>query len=261
MVEHDVEHDFEAGFVQRAHHRLELGDGVLDRIAGLGREPGQRVVTPVIRQPAVDEELLADRGLHRHQLDRRDTELLQVRDHGRVRETEVLAAQVFRHFGMALRKALDVRLVNDRVAPGHARRAILAPVERAIDDAALGHTGSAVGVRRAIVVARLGAEKRVVPYERALQCQRARIDEQLVRIEAMPVLRVVGPMHAVAVEHSRSAEAGGQETVPDIPGTRWQLETRDLRAALGIEQAQFDAFGVRREHRKIGAATGPVRAQ
>ncbi len=77
----------------------------------------------------------------------------------------------------------------------------------------------------------------------------------------MSVLRVVWPMHAVAVEHSWSAEAGGQETVPDVPGARRQFETRDLRAALGIEQAQLDAFGVRREHRKIGAATGPVRAQ
>ena len=39
----------------------------------------------------------------------------------RVGEAEVLAAQVRRHAGMALREAFDVHFVDDRVAPRHVR--------------------------------------------------------------------------------------------------------------------------------------------
>ena len=97
VVEHHVEDDLETGLVQRAHHGLEFGDGVVDGIARLGREPRERVVAPVVGQPTLGQELLADERLHRHQLDRRDAELLEVLDDGRLRQPEVLAAQVRRH--------------------------------------------------------------------------------------------------------------------------------------------------------------------
>ena len=53
VIEHDVEDDLEPGFMQRAHHRLELGDSVRDRVAGFWREPRQRVIAPVVREAAL----------------------------------------------------------------------------------------------------------------------------------------------------------------------------------------------------------------
>ena len=145
VVEHDVEHDLEPCVVQRADHGLEFGHRVVDRVAGVRREPRERVVAPVVREPAVDQEFLRHERLAGHQLDRRHADALQVVDHGRLREPEVLAAQVLGHAGMPLRESLDVQLVDDRVAPRDARRAHAAPVECGIGHAATRYVVGAVG--------------------------------------------------------------------------------------------------------------------
>jgi hypothetical protein len=49
--------------------------------------------------------------------------------------------------------------------------------------------------------------------------------------------------------------------MPDIVGPLWQRDALEFAAALMIEQAQFDLFGMCREQREVGAATGPGRAQ
>ena len=53
VVVDDVEHDLDAGVVQPLDHGLEFGDRRRRQIARLGREEADRVVAPVVGQPAL----------------------------------------------------------------------------------------------------------------------------------------------------------------------------------------------------------------
>jgi len=59
MVVDDIENDRDAGRVQRLHHRPELVDHALGRsarrVSRMRREEAERVVTPIVRQSAIDE--------------------------------------------------------------------------------------------------------------------------------------------------------------------------------------------------------------
>src|SRR5467141_5105443 len=80
VVEHDVKNHFDAGPVQCFHHVPELVDWterVLPRAVRLvRREERDRCVTPVIDVPCRAVECVELE--HRHELDRRDSEFLQV---------------------------------------------------------------------------------------------------------------------------------------------------------------------------------------
>jgi hypothetical protein len=88
---HHVEDHFQAGPVQRVHHRLELGDlaaGLAGPdgggVAVVGGEEADRVVAPVVRQSFRDQERLRHVLVYGQQLDGRDAEVAQVRDGGLV---------------------------------------------------------------------------------------------------------------------------------------------------------------------------------
>ena len=120
VVVHHVENHLDAFAVQRLHHALELGH-LAARVAGAGiarirREEVGGVVAPVIRQPFVDQALVVQKVVHRHQLDGRDAELLQIRDARLGRQSRIGAAQVLRHVRMQLGEAFDVDFVDDGVA-------------------------------------------------------------------------------------------------------------------------------------------------
>ena len=58
--------------MQPLHHRLELGDlapGRAGGVAQVGREEGDRVVAPVVGEPARGERGLGGELVHRHELD------------------------------------------------------------------------------------------------------------------------------------------------------------------------------------------------
>ena len=81
-------------------------------------EEADRVVAPVVAQPALDQVAVVDEGVHRQQLDRGDAELAQIVDHRGARQAAEGAARSLGHLGMAHREALDVHLVDDRLVPG-----------------------------------------------------------------------------------------------------------------------------------------------
>ena len=121
VVDH-VEDHLDAGRVQGPHHGLELVDDLLAR--GRGRvvvvrgQVGDRVVAPVVAQPQVDQAVVVDELVHRHQLDGGDAELGEVVDDwpdGRGRRRCRAAASGTS--GWRAGEALDVGLVDDRV--GH----------------------------------------------------------------------------------------------------------------------------------------------
>ena len=122
VVEHHVQDHFQAGPVQRVHHRLELGD--LPALAAgphrggvpvvRGQEP-DRVVAPVVRQPLRDQERLGHVLVHRQQLDGGDAQAGQVPDRGLVAQPGVGPAQRRGDVRVAHGEALDVDLVHHGV--------------------------------------------------------------------------------------------------------------------------------------------------
>ncbi len=122
VVEHDVENDLEPRGVKRVDHRLEFGylaPGPPGAYRGGVRlvwsEKPDRVVTPVIGQAAVDQELLRDTFVYREQFDCSNPEPDQMGDGRRVGETRVSAPKLWRNLGKAHRKTFDMDFVKDRV--------------------------------------------------------------------------------------------------------------------------------------------------
>src|SRR6476661_5623747 len=95
---------------------------------------------------------------------------------------------MLRHAGMAHRIAAHMRLVDDRALPRRLRLAFLAPGESRVDHPAFRHVTRAV----ALVEGEIGVGLAGIW-----------IDQELVRIEAMAVRRIVRPMHAIAIDGAR----------------------------------------------------------
>ena len=97
VVDH-VKDDLDARLVQGTDHRLELGHLLpacaLGGVAVVRGEEPDGVVSPVVRQPTLDEVVVVDELVHGHQLHRGDTQALQVLHHGRVGQAGVGAAQL-----------------------------------------------------------------------------------------------------------------------------------------------------------------------
>jgi len=118
VVDH-VEDRLDVGLVQRTDHRLELlhltARCDVGSVFGVGCEEADSVVTPVVRQPLVDQRRIVGEVVHRHQLDRRDTQRIEVVDDHRMGYRGVGTADALGDAGMGLSQALDVGLVDDAV--------------------------------------------------------------------------------------------------------------------------------------------------
>ena len=173
------------------------------------------------------------------------------------------AAQIRRHVLALLRQAFDVRLVDDGVFPGDAAGAARSPQVKASS------TTTDFGMPRALsrrsndrsarALPSAIAEMRIAPDQAAGEPLGIGIEQQLVRIEAVAVLRLVRPVHAVAVELARRDV--GQIAVPDIVGALRQRDALELARALAVEQAELDLRRIGGEQREVGAAAVPGRAE
>jgi hypothetical protein len=181
---------------------------------------------------ALQQEAVLHEGVDGQQLQRRDAELFQVVDEARVAERGEGAALVRAYVLAAYAGAAHVGLVDHRAGPGHPGPHVAGPVE-----AVLGHDGARHG-RRAVaaVEAQVGArgvepvaEQRVAPAQRPRQRARVRVQQQLVRVEALAALGLIGPVGAVAVVQARPGV--GQVAVPDLVGAFGQRQARDFLAA------------------------------
>ena len=98
----------------------------------------------------------------------------------------------------------------------------------------------------------LVAEVDVLPGVFAQDLRRARIEQELVRIEALALRRVPGAMHAPAVDQVRCC--AGQQRSPDTVYRCGHLQTLDFSVACGIKQTQVHGLRVRRGQCKSHAA-------
>ena len=256
VVVDDVEDHLDAGIVQRADCALQPDHAGRPEIARLGREIGERRVAPVVAQSLLDKEAVVGEGMDRQELDRGDAELDEMLDHGRVAEGVIGAADRLRHSRMELGQALHMGLVDDGVGQRAARRAVVAPVMgRVLDDAFRHHRRAVapVGGEVAAVRAHAIAEQRIVPADAAEELARIGIDQELVRIEAVAVARVVGSVHAIAVELARAkaldidvpdlVRAARQRDAVGLPAARaGRTGTARRRSAFAENSAKFTPF-------------------
>lgn len=178
-------------------------------------------------------------------------------------EAAVGAAHLRRDVRMGLGQALDVGLVDDGVFPGDLwPQFAQAPVEDLVDDDGLRHAAGIVApIERQIfaLAPRAVAEMRVAPHHPAGDPLGVGVEQQLVRIEAMAVVRLIRTVHAIAVKLSRRNVV--EIAVPDVLGSFRQRDAFELAPALAVEQAEFDAGGVGRKQREIRAPPIPCCAQ
>ena len=243
VVVDDVEDHLEAGGVQRAHHALELAHGARGRSRRgeppLRRKVAEAVVAPVLGESFLLEVAIARVMMHGHQLHRGDAELAQVLQRRLGRERLVGSAQMLRNGRMELREAAHVHLVDHRVVPRCARRPILSPGERRIDDGGERRVGGVVAVVEGAVGVRIAdaiAKHLVGPANRTRDRFRVWIHDNLVGVETLPHGRVVWAVHAVTVELVRPHI--GQEPVPHHVGMLVQRDALALqRRVRRVEQA------------------------
>ena len=136
------------GAVERLHHPLELAHLLAARagrrVGRVRREEADRGVAPVVREPALVQEVLVGDVVDRQQLDRRHAERRQVLDRRVGGEPGVRAAQVLGDAGVALREALHVQLVDDRCRATASRRR--SSPSQSNDGSTTTHFGIGVGV-------------------------------------------------------------------------------------------------------------------
>jgi hypothetical protein len=253
VVDH-VEHDLEVVLVQRLHHRLELAHRVLHAEARVGREEAEGVVAPVVLQPLRDQRAVVDERLHRQQLERGHAERAQVVDHLLLAHAEELALVLRRHVGVALGVAAHVHLVDHPLVAAARGIEVVAPVEAVVDHLAFRHAARALALVEGqvfLLVPDGVAEMRVAPVDLAHDRLGIGIEEQLVGVEAVALLGLVRPVHAVAVEGA-GLEAR-HVPVPDEVGALAQGEALHLLLPGLVEQAQLHLLGVARVDREVDA--------
>ena len=172
------------------------------------------------------------------QLHGRDAELFQVFD-GRLRpESGVRPAKGLRHLGVPDGEALHVQLVDNGSAPLGPRRLIVAPGEGVVDDrrqrrqmGIVAGVEGQVGLRIAHPI----REHFVGPLRLPNDRLGVGVEENLVRVEAVPFLRLVGPGDAVSV--NLPGQDVGQIAVPDKVGSLRQGKPAGLVGGVGrVEQ-------------------------
>ncbi len=150
-----------------------------------------------------------------------------------------------------------MRLVDERLVVGDVEAAVALPVEERRDHDALLHVRRGVVVVARVGVAEVVAEQRLVPLDLAAGRLGVGVDQQLVRVAAQALGRVVRAVHAVAV--ALAGLHGGQVAVPDVGVDLGQLDPGLL--AVLVEQAQLHAVGHLAEEREVRAAPVERRAQ
>jgi hypothetical protein len=252
MIVHHVQNHFDSGLVQARHHGLELVDGAGAEIARFGGEEAEAVIAPIVLEPAGDQQAVVDQGMDRQQLDGGDAERPQVVDHRLGRQPGKGPACGFGNLGVTLGQAGDMGLVKDRLRPRHLGRAVVAPGEGVVDHEAFGHQPGTVAAVEAKVLAHAPdpvAEMGVGPFQRPDQCPGVGVDQQLVRVEAVPLFRPVRAVDPIAVKLARTDI--GQIDMPDLVGVFGQDDAVGFALAVGVEQAQLDLFGMGRKQREI----------
>jgi hypothetical protein len=172
------------------------------------------------------------------------------------------AAHFGRNMRVQAREALDMQLIDDGLMPGNIGAAVPLPIKAGIDHLALEHAGCAVATAEAQVLpgaADAVTELGIAPGDGADNRLGVGVEQQLVRIEPVPLLRPVRTMDPVAVQ--LAGTQFGQVGMPDLIGLLAQLEALLFVSSAAIKQAQLDLIRVLGEQGKIDPFAVPRGAQ
>ena len=265
VVVDDVEDHLDPGAVERLDHPLELlhllaapAGGRVERVRS---EVADRAVAPVVGQALGGELHLVGDVVDRQELDRGDAERREVLERRLRCEARVRPSQLLRHPLHQLREALHVQLVDHGLVPRTRGRTVFLPVERLVDhDRLRDRRGVVLVVELEIGVVPAGHVREHVaglPVDGALDRLRIRVDQELVRVEAVPLLGRPAPVDAVAIALPR----------PDPRQVAVPVERRALRELVAgltvrlVEEAELDLVGVLGEEREVRALPVPLRSE
>jgi len=249
--------------MQRSNHGLELVDLASvapgRAVARLGREVADRVVAPVVDQSSLDQVLGVHEVVDRHQLDRGHAQLQEVVGDRRMAEGGVGPAELLGDLRVTLGEPLHVGLVDDRVGPAHVGAAVVSPGKEGVDDDAAGDVRRRVQVAPLVVaLAEHVAEHLRTPLEGALDRLRVGVEEELGRVAADALSRLVGTVDPVPV--ALAGTDAVDVAVPAEVGALGELIGRG-RPALGIEEDQLHPVGVLGEEGEVGPLAVPGGAE
>ena len=244
VIVDDVEDHLEPAVVKPRDHLLEFAQrvGHVGSVARVRREKADRVVAPIVFEALLEQVIVVDEGVNRHELNGRDAQRFDVVHDGFRAQSGVKASELLVDLRVQLGEALDVRLVDDRAFPRNGSAPIFAmPIEIRIDDDGLRHEGRAVAFVEGQVVALRAdcvSEHRGIPRQFSRVGSRVRVKQQLVGIEAVASLGLIGAVHAKAVKRRRPDVR--HVAVEHFVGPLRKFEASDLAAALGVEKANLD---------------------
>ena len=177
-----------------------------------------------------------------------------MRNRGRLGQAGNRAAMFAGNARMLLAVTAHMHLIEHGFTPGASGRGqAVGSADRACHPA-LRHEGRAVAPIEGVAafgVIGLKPKHRVMPLELADQLPGIGVEQQLVGIEAVPVVRRIRTMRAQAID--QSCLRLWQKSVKDIAGATGQVDALDFVLAERIEQTQLDALGMMRPDRDIDA--------
>ena len=247
MVEHDIQNHLDAGGMKRLNRITKLIEGTrgIAGIARIQREPCQRVVAPVVAQAHPLQSRLAGELRYRQQLEGADAQRFEVSDHHRVAQRLISSANGFRQLRVQQGESFHVRFINHRFPPRGTRRLIAPPVVMQIHHLRFWRDCGAV----AMIRLPHSTMQAFVIRQIALDPIRAGIEQQLRRVKAVPLRRVPGTMHPIAVAQARPGSV--QPAVPDVAAARREIDA--LLVALLVEYAQLHPLRMGGEEGEIHA--------
>ena len=164
---------------------------------------------------------------------------------------------------MALGEAFDVGFVNHGLVPRGARLPVVAPGEGGIDDRRERRFRGVVAIVErevAIGMSHPVAEHLVAPLDDAADGLGVRIEDDLVVVEAVPLVRSVRAKHPVAVELPRADV--GEIHVPNEVGVLLEPDAvcLDSRSRV-VEETEVHGGGVFGEQGEVRAHPVPGRSE
>ncbi|BCW49297.1 hypothetical protein StoSoilB13_16390 [Arthrobacter sp. StoSoilB13] len=157
------------------------------------------------------------------------------------------------NFRVQLGKSLDVGLVDDRLVVRNLQEFVAVPVEEGVDDHAQHHVRCGVSVIPGVRVPHVVGEQGRVPIDLTMDGLGVRVQQQLVGVEPLAGVGVVGSVHPIAI--FLSGLDLRQVAVPHVA-----VYLGDIYAdfpAVVVEEAQLHFLGLLAEQREVGA--GPVK--
>jgi hypothetical protein len=149
IVDH-VQNHLDSRPMQRFHHLFEFADLLAAvarrRIARLRGKEIDGVIPPIVAQAAIEQSLVVDELVDRHQLYRGNAQLFEVLDDHRVPQARVGAAQFLRYFRVGGCETLHMEFVNHGIVQRRKRRPVVLPIEVRGSHHALRDSPSIVGI-------------------------------------------------------------------------------------------------------------------